>query len=443
MERCIPARSNGRSGLLSRKILLFAAAYPIYHRPMRTTIACIFAFIASFAVAGAAQTSVSRIAFGPTNVLFASDWKAGRVYAYRLADAPRAAGKPFNLLNLQEPLAKLVGTNRISIRDLAMRPGTGEAYVALEYGPQYRPAIVAVTPAGTLRELDLADAPATSTALARAGGDLKFWDKTPEIAYTVTDMKWHDNRLFVAGLANQNFSSTLRILSYPFGTQAMSSIEMYHTVHNQIETRAPIRAMTFANVGGVDTLLAGYLCSPLVSIPVAELVDGAHVKAKTLAELGVAGIPASMFTYDQPDMMHPGQSYPFLMVIEHYRPSVAIPLSGIVKENAGPGITAPPNMMAPAGADVGAVVEGFDGVIMMDNQDDKLFVALRRDLRNGAPQLVSIVKAASFRLSDADISEYDFPAYSYKGDFQTKTILPMQNLLKTEEGYPDLVIPQP
>lgn len=410
---------------------------------MKTLLACLLTFVASFAAAGAAQTSVSRIVFGPTNVLFASDWKAGRVYAYRLADAPQTAGRPFNLLNLQEPLAKLVGSNQFVIRDLAMRPGTGEVYLAIEYGPQYRPAIVAVTSSGSLSKVDLADTPATSAALARAGGDLKFWDKTPEIAYTVTDMKWHNKRLFVAGLANQNFSSTLRIVSYPFGTQSMSSIEMYHTVHNQIETRAPIRAMTFANVGGVDTLLAGYLCSPLVSIPVAELVDGAHVKAKTLAELGVAGIPASMFTYNQPDMTHPGQSYPFLMVIEHYRPSVAIPLSGIEKENAGPGITAPPNMMAPAGAEVGALVEGFDGVIMMDNEDDKQFVALRRDFRSGAPQIVSIVKAASFRLSDADISEYDFPAYKYKGDFQTKMILPMQNMLKAEEGYPDLVIPQP
>lgn len=323
-----------------------------------------------------------------------------------------------------------------------MRPGTAEAYVSLQVGADRAPAIVRITPSGAVVELDLAATASTSTALQKSGGDLTFWDRVPERVYTVTDMKWHEGRLYVAGVANQNFSSTLRILSYPFKNQVMASVEMYHTVHDEWETRAPIRAMAFAKVNNVDTLLAGYLCSPLVAIPVASLVDGAHVKAKTLAELGVAGIPSSMLLYDQPDPQS-GKSYPFVLVAERYRPSIAIPLAAIAKEAAGPGITSPPNMMAPPAANIGGIIQDFDGVLRVDNQDDGFFVALRRNLDTGLPQLVSYDKHASFRLSDADISEYDFPQYVYKGKFQTQVILPMQNTLKKEEGFPDLVIPQP
>ena len=323
-----------------------------------------------------------------------------------------------------------------------MRPGTDEAYLSMEVGSRYEPAIVRVTPSGSVTKIDLATTPSRSVALRKPGGNLKFWDKVPERVYTVTDMKWHDGRLYVAGVANQNFSSTLRILSYPFGRQSMASVEIYHTVHAQYETRAPIRAMTFASVNGSDTLLAGYLCSPLVSIPVSSLIDGAHVKAKTLAELGVAGTPESMVAYDQPDMQS-GKSYPFVLVNERYRPSVAIPLAGLAKEAAGPGITTPPDAMAPPGANVGAIIEDFDGVVHVDNQNERFFVTLRRNLDTGAPEVVSYDKRASFRLSDSDISDYDFPDYKYKGNYQTKVILPMQNMLKKEEGYPDLVIPQP
>ena len=410
-----------------------------------TLVAALVALAALPAPAGAApaaaQSSVSKIAFGPSATLFAADWKAGRMYAYRLPRAVAEANRPFNLTDLQRPLAHALGTQRFTIRDLAMRPGTAEAYIAVEADGDGRPAIVRVTPSGRASELDLAALPSTSTALEAAGGDLQFWDRLPEREYTVTDMKWHAGRLVVAGLANRDFSSTLRILRYPFGAHAIASIETYHTVHDQLETRAPIRAMTFATIGGTDTLLAGYLCSPLVAISVARLVDGARVRAKTLAELGVAGIPQSMIAYDQPDMRG-GKPSPFVLVTERYRPSVLIPLAGIAKVAAGPGLTHPPDPAAPAGANVGAIVAGFDGALRIDDQNAAYFIALRRNLDTGVPQLVSYDKRAAFRLSDADVSDYDFPQYRYRAPFQRNVILPLQNALKREEGFAHLVIGQ-
>ena len=133
-------------------------------------------------------------------------------------------------------------------------------------------------------------------------------------SFTVTDMKFHDGKLFVAGLSNQTFASSLRILSYPFdGKQTMSSIAMYHTSHNQIETRAPIRTMTFETLNGQDTLVAGYLCSRLVTIPVSRLQDGAHVDGKTIAKSGYGDVPNGMVGFHGGE---PGHRADYIMITD-------------------------------------------------------------------------------------------------------------------------------
>lgn len=391
------------------------------------------------AAAAARLSSVSRLAFGPGNVLFAADWKAGKVFALSLPPAAAPTNKPFNLTALGASLAELLGTRDLRIESTAMRPNSDEAYVSVQVGKNLQPAIVVAKPDGSVKLLDLATTHATAAALEKPADALTFWNKIPENAYTVTDMKWHGDRLYVAGLANQRFASTLRILSYPFGSQKMASIEMYHTAHDQLETRAPIRAMTFANLNGRDTLLAAYLCSPLVAIPVASLHDGAHVKATSLSELGVAGIPVNMFVYDAPT---PEQKMvPTVFVNEQYRPSLAIPLANIAKAYAAGGMTKPIDMMKPpaGGSEVGAVPLPLAGVLSAADQNARFVVTLRRDLATGDAQLVSYDKSAFFRISDYKVSEYQFPDYVYTPGLQQKYILPAQNGLKTEEGYPDLV----
>src|SRR5262249_31095251 len=99
--------------------------------------------------------------------------------------------------------------------------------------------------------------------------------------------KWRDGELFVAGLSNQDFASTLRRVKFPFDAQqSLTSVEIYHTGHNLIETRAPIRAMSFATLGGKPYLVAAYTCTPLVLIALDEVREGAHVDGKASADLG-------------------------------------------------------------------------------------------------------------------------------------------------------------
>src|SRR5262245_15298887 len=239
--------------------------------------------------------SISRLAAGPHNVLFVADWRTARVHAINLPQvAQKPAGAAFNILDLEALLSKQVGGAKITVEDMVVRPGTAEVYVAVSYGAAKTPALIVVTSDQKARRVDLKAATSTSILLRDAPtSNYNFWRETPERSFTVTDMKWRDGELFIAGLSNQEFASTLRRIKYPFAAQqSITSLEIYHTGHNQIETRAPIRAMSFATLNDRPYLVAAYTCTPIVLIPLDELKDGAHIRGKTIHELGYGKQPA-------------------------------------------------------------------------------------------------------------------------------------------------------
>ena len=217
---------------------------------MRALVICVVCCLGAAANASAADIrSISRLAVGPGNVLFVADWKTARVHALSLPEAARKPpGTAFNIFDLEPLLSKQVGGARVTVEDMVARPATAQVYIALSYGAARIPALIVVTSDHKARRIDLTAAKSTSIALRDAPTtDYKFWREMPERSFTVTDMKWHDGELFIAGLSNQEFASTLRRVKYPFDSkQSITSIEIYHTGHNLIETRAPIRAMSFA-----------------------------------------------------------------------------------------------------------------------------------------------------------------------------------------------------
>jgi hypothetical protein len=382
--------------------------------------------------------SISRLAAGPDNILFVADWKAARVHAIKLAAAPqKPAGTAFNILDLEQLLSAQVGGARVIVEDMTVRPGTAEVYVAVSYGAAKTPALIVVTSDKRARRIDLKAAASTSVALREAPTtDYKFWKETPERSFTVTDMKWRDGELFVAGLSNQNFASTLRRVGYPFKSQqSVTSVEIYHAGHNLIETRAPIRAMSFASWGGKPYLVAAYTCTPLVTIPLDDLKDGAHIRGKTVAELGYGNTPADMISYTMKTAE--GKIEDFVLLANFDRVSNVIPVSELEAAGARPGI----EKQVPFGqlAGVNVMQAPLAGTLRLDNLDEKSFVVVRRRLEKDALQLVSIGKDLSFRLTD-HVSEYAFSEYSFKGDtFQLQNIKPRQDILLKEEGFPDLI----
>jgi len=404
---------------------------------MRRSILSFAALSSVATIAGAADVqSISRLEAGPGNILFVADWKAARVHAIELAPAPQKAAGNFNILDLESLLSHQLGGARITVQDMAVRPGTDEVYVAVSAGKARTPALFAVTSDGKARRVDLKAAKSSSVPLRDApSGSGSFWHETPERSFTVTDMKWRDGELFVAGLSNQEFSSTLRRIRYPFGAQqSVSSVEIFHGGHNLMETRAPVRAMSFTKLGGKPYLVAAYTCTPLVLIPLDALQDGAHVRGKTVAELGYGNTPADMISYT---MKVNGKTEEYMMLVNFNRVSNVIPVSELEAANARPGI----EKVVPFGQIAGLQVQQapLAGALRIDNLDDQSFVLVRRRLETDALQLVSLGKDLSFRMTD-HVSEYAFKGYSFKGDaWQQQNIKPRQDILLKQEGVPDLI----
>jgi hypothetical protein len=379
--------------------------------------------------------SISRLATGPENVLFVADRKSARVHAITLPPAAqKPAGTAFNILDLEDLLSRQLGGAKVTVEDMVVRPGTAEVYVAVSYGAAKTPALIVVSSDQRARRFNLKAAKSTSIALRDApNSNYKFWRETPERSFTVTDMKWRDGELFIAGLSNQNFASTLRRIKYPFDSQqAVMSLAIYHTGHNLIETRAPIRAMSFATLRGTPYLVAAYTCTPIVLIPLDELKDGAHIRGKTIAELGYGNTPADLVAYTKTDQ---GKTEDFLMLVNFERGASIIPVAELEAASARPGIETLVPFGQIAGLDV--VPAPLAGTLRLDNLDEKSFIAVRRRLEKDALQLVTIGKDLSFRLTDF-ISEYAFPQYSFIGDaFQLEHIKPRQDMLLEHEGFAD------
>jgi len=335
-------------------------------------------------------------------------------------------------------LAKVVGQADPDIEDMAMRPGTDEAYVAVSVGAAKTAAIVIVRSDGSARALDLKSAKSSEAALELAPDDgLEFWDHIPERSFTVTDMKWRDGKLYVAGLSNQDFASSLRVIPYPFqGKSTIASVEIYHASHDEIETRAPIRAMTFAELDGKPYLVAAYTCTPVVTIPLDALTDGAHVRGKTIGELGSRNTPSRMLSYtiasdgDRKDG-RPAKMTSYIMLTNVHRGADVIPLSEVEAATKGPGLTTHVGRGEQPPDAIRSMKSEYASTLSIDNQSDRLFVVLRRDLKTGHSQLVSFDKKAGFRRTDI-VEESNFPKYIRQGGFDPMHI---GDRLMREEGF--------
>jgi hypothetical protein len=117
---------------------------------------------------------------------------------------------------------------------------------------------------------------------------------------SITGLAYVNGRVFVAGLANEEFSSTFRAIPFPF-TEANkgTGVEIFHGSHGRLETASPVRTFVAYEIKGEPYLLAAYTCTPLVKIPIKELKPGEKVKGTTIAELGNRNRPLDMIVYQK------------------------------------------------------------------------------------------------------------------------------------------------
>ncbi len=334
-----------------------------------------------------ALKSISQLAFGPDGILFVADTKAAAIVALETGDTRQAPdGGTVKIEGLAQKLAALLGTRPedILIDDLAVNPLSHQAYLAVSRGrgPTAVPVLIRVT-AGSQLELvnldtikfsraELPDAPIDGVV-----GDPKR-QSNPRME-SITDIAFLEDRVLVAGLSNEEFSSTLRAIPFPFKTVANgTSVEIYHGAHGRFETRAPIRTFVPFNVGNQPQLLAAYTCTPLVQFPLSDLKPGAKIKGKTVAELGNRNRPIDMLVYQKD-----GQE--FLLLANSSR--------GVMKVNTDKietvdGIAQP----VPDGKTQGLkyeTVSGWTGVDQLERLDAKTALVVRHT-ENGSINLESL-----------------------------------------------------
>lgn len=276
------------------------------------------ASVLAFAAAGSVSAqevslqSAGALAFDTGTVMFVGDGKAGVVHAfdlsevlsdqsdYQLGRAQTFEGRTiFN--NLDVEIAAMLGVNAedVVINDMVVHKPSKQIFLSVHrgHGPDAEAVIVSVNN-GALDLVDLAAADHTSQSVGPVPTDATFEFGQPLNTLAITDIDYYNGELLVAGLSNEEFSSKLRRMAYPFDDEvSTSSVEIWHAVHAQYETRAPIISQTVTELDGVPTLIAIYACTPIVRIPLAELTDGAEVRGTMIGEMGFGNTPIDIVPY--------------------------------------------------------------------------------------------------------------------------------------------------
>ncbi len=338
--------------------------------------------------------SVGPIAFGPDGILFVADNASAAIFALGLGPAgPAPDSLGYAIDDLDTRLASRLGCSRedVSIRDIAVCPLTKEVYLSVMRGAgsDAIPVIARVEADGQVIDVPLDGVPFASTAIEDAPdpGDeridtLVLPDDSAEgeefktgsgirlrllrdglRTVTVTDLDYVDGTLLVAGASNEEFSSTLRRIPFPFNGAAQSnSLEIFHVSHGQYETASPIR--TFVPYNGGGSILASYTCTPIVQFSLSELEPATHVMGSTVAELGSMNSPTDMVAYRRD-----GEEY--LLVSTARLPLVRIACADIDGQEA---LTEPEE---PVGVPREAL--SHPGVLRMANLDEGSVVMLQQE----------------------------------------------------------------
>lgn len=270
--------------------------------------------------------SVGPIAFGPEGILFVADNVGAAIFALDVPDGePAADAVAHDVERLDARLAAFLGAGRedVHIRDVAVHPGSGQVYLSVVRGSgsQATPVLVTVAADGSLADVSLEDVPFARMAIDDApsedderldarvvpagepeGEELEVRGITLRVAReplrttTVTDLAYVDGCLLVAGASNEEFTSSLRRIPFPFdGAAQTSSLEIFHVSHGKYETHSPIRS--FVSYDHDTSILATYTCTPVVQFSLGALEAGAQAKGRTVAELGAMNTPLDMVSY--------------------------------------------------------------------------------------------------------------------------------------------------
>ncbi len=258
---------------------------------------------ASFVEGQPPLQSIGSLAFGPDGVLFIGDSRGGTILALATDDQQRdRAEGDFQETGIDAKIASLLGTSvdQIQIHDMVVGPHSGAAYLSVSrgQGPEATPVLVRVDRSGEIAEVPLDNVRYSMVELPnppdpnaeRRGRSLR--------QLAITDLAYLSGKVYVAGLSNEEFSSKLRVIDFPFaGVDSGTSVEIYHGNHGKWETHSPIRTLVPYEIASNPHILAAYTCTPLVKFPVKSIASGDKITGTTIAELGNRNRPLDMIVY--------------------------------------------------------------------------------------------------------------------------------------------------
>ena len=362
--------------------------------------------------------SAGALSFGPNNVLFVGDSKAGVVHAFDLgeggvtsqAEVPLGNSASFEGRDLVSDIgtktARLLGVDvdDIRINDMAVHKPSKQVFLSVHrgHGPNTVPVIVKVNK-GQLEIVRLKDVKHSSISVGPVPVNEQLEFGQPQNLLAITDIDYWEGEIFVSGVSNEEFASKLRRMAYPFETKvSTASIEIWHAVHAQFETRAPIVAKEIRKIHGTPTLIAVYACTPLVRIPLDQLQDGVQVRGEMIGELGFGNTPIDIISYKN---AMDGKDY--VLVTNTNRSAVQVGLVDIGGAQAMP--VNVPNNFGPAGVTQFPIP--LAGALHLDLLDGQWAVVIRPNHEDHARLDLHTVPVPFFFDRADHIVEMNWPGY--------------------------------
>jgi hypothetical protein len=284
--------------------ILCMTAGPLFHASAAHPVA-VTAASADLTAGNVGLRSAGPLAFGPDGILFVGDSIGGSVVAIDTGDHTAATSPvKIHVEGIDRKLAAMVGIapDQIVINDMKVDPISKNVYLsgARGRGPDAMPLIARVTPSGKIALLPLDHARYSSVRLSDAPQAASEASTNPRM-FTITNMVYMNGDVMVTGLSNQQWSSSLRSIPFPFRRNDEAAkgttFQIWHSSHGQFETQAPIRTFVPYTIGNQEYVLAAYTCTPLVKIPFSALTPGAQVKGTEIADLGAGNQPLDMVPY--------------------------------------------------------------------------------------------------------------------------------------------------
>ena len=290
------------------------------------------------------------------------------MFAFATGDKDGDASKAnINVEDVVDKIGSLAG-GTATINDIAVNPTTGSVFVSATV--EEKPALMKIDGGGKITQLPMKDILFAKAELAGAPEDKVSGEgrrAKNNRNDAITDLAFFEGKLLISGLRDGSTPSSVRELSFPFAAADKGvGVQIYHAAHGKEEDYSAMRTFVPLMIDGEPNLLAAYVCTPLVKIPMKELEAATEkVVGTTVAELGNRNQPLDMFSYTKG-----GANY--LLLSNSTRGVMKITTSGL-SENKG--LSEPVRGGGAAGQSYDTI-DSMSGVVQMDKLNDTHVVLL-------------------------------------------------------------------